>query len=194
MGRIYKTKVYVHPDAPRTFRTEHDLRGWCLDNGKDPTFIMGFDSTSEYNRWLQLLDMQRRGEISDLRRQVEYELIPRQTHIEQVGAKLVKVYSVPFYDTVRTFRTKAEASAFCRDNMLPRSSISMEEHSIPRLREVTDEKPAIYTADFVYRRADGTEVVEDCKSEFTRREKDYVLRRKFLRWRWGIKIYEHVVK
>lgn len=35
-----------------------------------------FDSKREYERWLVLRDAERRGEISNLRRQVKYELLP----------------------------------------------------------------------------------------------------------------------
>jgi len=37
-----------------------------------------FDSKKEYQRWLELLDLQKRGCISGLKRQVSYELIPSQ--------------------------------------------------------------------------------------------------------------------
>lgn len=45
-----------------------------------PTTIDGirFDSRKEANRFYQLRLMERAGEISNLRRQVEYELIPAQ--------------------------------------------------------------------------------------------------------------------
>lgn len=38
-----------------------------------------FDSTNEYRRWLFLKDAERRGLISDLRRQVTFDLLPKQT-------------------------------------------------------------------------------------------------------------------
>lgn len=190
MGRIFTTKVYVHPDAPRTFRTEHDLRGWCLDNGKDPTYIMGFDSHSEYARWLELLDMERRGEISELRRQVEYELTPDICEQVPDGFTTLRTWCV---DGNR-FERKRDAVAYCREHGIRQKDIECVSTKKQRWRKVAEEKASHYTADFVYRRADGTEVVEDVKSSYTRREKDYILRRKFLRWRWGIKIYEHVVK
>lgn len=38
-----------------------------------------FDSKREYRRWCELKILERAGEISDLQRQVVYELIPRQT-------------------------------------------------------------------------------------------------------------------
>ena len=40
-----------------------------------------FDSTSEYQRYLLLLDMELNGEIADLKRQVTFELLPRQTKV-----------------------------------------------------------------------------------------------------------------
>lgn len=39
---------------------------------------MRFDSVKEYSRYVELTLMQRAGVISDLRRQVKYELIPAQ--------------------------------------------------------------------------------------------------------------------
>lgn len=35
-----------------------------------------FDSQKEYERWLVLRNMEKRGEIRDLRRQVKFELVP----------------------------------------------------------------------------------------------------------------------
>ena len=40
-----------------------------------------FDSKSEYERYLLLLDMERNGLITDLKRQVTYELLPQQTKV-----------------------------------------------------------------------------------------------------------------
>lgn len=37
-----------------------------------------FDSRKEYNRWVNLKLLERAGRISDLKRQVSYELIPKQ--------------------------------------------------------------------------------------------------------------------
>lgn len=45
-----------------------------------------FDSIKEWKRYMLLLDMQRRGQISDLRRQVSFELIPSQRD----GGKVVE--------------------------------------------------------------------------------------------------------
>ena len=40
-----------------------------------------FDSTSEYQRYLLLLDMERNGGITNLKRQVTFELLPQQTKV-----------------------------------------------------------------------------------------------------------------
>lgn len=54
-----------------------------------------FDSTKEYRRYKELLLLQRAGKISDLRRQVPFELIPAQ----RVDGKVVEracVYKADF--------------------------------------------------------------------------------------------------
>lgn len=50
----------------------------------------------------------------------------------------------------------------------------------------------VYTPDFKYKTADGREVVEEVKSEYTRLEKDYVLRRKLIYYTLGIYVEEIV--
>lgn len=52
------------------------------------------------------------------------------------------------------------------------------------------ERQAVYTADFVYVDSHGREIVEDTKSPPTRKEKDYILRRKLMLWVHGIRIHE----
>ena len=88
-----------------------------------------FDSKREAARWQELRLMERAGEISDLRRQVRYELVPK----------------------------------------LP------------------GERPVDYIADFVYRDKDGNNVVEDVKGV---RTPVYVIKRKLMLWRHGIRIRE----
>lgn len=51
------------------------------------------------------------------------------------------------------------------------------------------ERKAVYTADFRYTE-NGVEIVEDAKSEPTRKKPDYVLRRKLMLWVHGIEIRE----
>ena len=45
---------------------------------KDPVTGYVFDSKKEFNRWCNLRLLERAGKVSDLRRQVKYELIPKQ--------------------------------------------------------------------------------------------------------------------
>ena len=64
---------------------------------------------------------------------------------------------------------------------------------IPTLRSLDGRvifRSAHYTADFSYKTPDGRLVVEDVKSEFTRREKDYILRRKLMLMVNGIYVEE----
>ena len=51
-------------------------------------------------------------------------------------------------------------------------------------------RAVVYTPDFRYRKADGTEVVEEVKSEYTRKEKDYIIRRKLILYTLGIYVEE----
>lgn len=51
-------------------------------------------------------------------------------------------------------------------------------------------RPVVYTPDFRYKTAEGKEIVEEIKSEYTRQEKDYVIRRKLLFYTQGIYVEE----
>lgn len=188
MGHIFRTRVYYHPKAPRLFYHERDAKGWCADNAEDPSAVMGFDSTAEYDRWNELKAMERIGAIAELHRQVPFVIIPKSTETLQVGNKTLTVYAVQGYK----FRTKADAVKFCRKGHIDSSLIQKFTTELPKFKEVVIEKEAIYTADFTYYLPDGTYVVEDCKSEYTRKEKDYILRRKLMLHIHGIKIYEYI--
>lgn len=48
---------------------------------------MTFDSIKEYKRWCELSLLQRAGAITDLQRQVEYELIPAQREPDTIGVR-----------------------------------------------------------------------------------------------------------
>ena len=92
-----------------------------------------FDSVKEAERWHWLCIMQKAGIITDLRRQVPFELIPAQ----KLDGKVV-------------------------------------------------ERPVKYIADFVYK-VNGETVVEDVKGV---RTKEYIIKRKLMLWRYGIRIKE----
>lgn len=109
----------------------------------------GFDSTKERGRWQELCLMQKAGKISNLQRQVEYELIPRQKEPDTVGT---------------------------------RGGV---------IRGKTIEHPAKYIADFTYIDSKGQLVVEDVKGyRGGEAYKLFVLKRKLMLWRWGIRIRE----
>lgn len=46
-----------------------------------------YDSKKEYRRFCELLLMEKSGEITDLRRQVEFELIPAQREPDTIGKR-----------------------------------------------------------------------------------------------------------
>lgn len=111
-----------------------------------------YDSILEYRRGQQLMLLQRAGEISNLRRQVSYELIPAQRE------KSTRVYKKG-----------------------PKKGLPIPGKVI--------EKPVVYIADFVYVDKNGDTVVEDTKSTATK-TKDYVIKRKLMLWRYGIRVQE----
>lgn len=92
-----------------------------------------FDSKKEYKRWLELKKFEADGIITDLNRQVPFELVPHQVREGKVIERAVK-----------------------------------------------------YFADFVYK-VDGVMIVEDTKGLKTA---DYIIKRKLMLERFGIKIKE----
>ena len=63
-----------------------------------------FDSKSEYERYLVLLDMERNGAITDLKRQVSFNLLPQQTKVvrKHLKTKIKEVIKVVEQDMVYT--------------------------------------------------------------------------------------------
>ena len=110
-----------------------------------------YDSKKEARRYCELLLLVRAGEITDLRRQVEFELIPGQ------------------YEPVERYSDKTGA----------------------RLKDGRRcaERAVTYVADFTYIDKSGSLVVEDVKSPVTR-TKDYIIKRKLMRYLKGIAIKE----
>lgn len=105
-----------------------------------------YASKGEYQRWLFLKDAEARGEITDLRKQVSFELLPTQ-----------------YADTVVHMKTKDKV-----------------------VRRVA-ERPVNYVADYVYRKGDGSLVVEDYKG-FP--DDKYPIKRKMMLYFHGIAIRE----
>lgn len=185
-------KIYVVPGSDHRFRTEHDAKFYCEQNGIDFATVEKYDSKKEYDRWIELQLLEKAGEISELRRQVEYELIPAKYETKKVKDKVVRKWFVP-YDLpcgIYECMTRKEAETFAKANKISYKKIYSNEFTEPVYKEVCIMQNAVYTADFVYRDKDGKEVVEDVKSEVTRKEADYVLRRKLMLDRHGILVLE----
>lgn len=189
MGRIFHTKVYTHPDCPRCFHSLHDMRGWCDDHGAARGLIDTFDSKAEYDRWCWLKDEQSLGRISGLRRQVVYVLVPEQVATVPDGEKVVKVWWVDGHQFVR----KADAQRHCRRQGIALKDITWFEERQVKTRRVVLERTVTYAADFVYKNEYGVLVVEDVKSEYTRHEKDYIIKRKLMLHVHGIRIKEVII-
>lgn len=121
-------------------------------NKKVKTEVGVFDSSTEYKRYLRLKEMEDRGIISQLQRQVEYEIIPAQ--YEDIEVRL---------------KTKTKI-----------------------VRKLI-ERPVTYKCDFQYIDHNGELVVEDVKSDYTRKETDYILKRKMLLFLKGIRLKEVIL-
>ena len=103
-----------------------------------------FDSRKEAARYRELMLLQRAGQISNLRLQVRFELIPAQYAVTG------EVYS-------KGPRKGRPKRGKCIENAV------------------------VYVADFVYTE-NGRTIVEDTKGM---RTKDYIIKRKLFRWRYG---------
>ena len=184
-NKFFAKKVYIVPGSNHRFRTEHDAKFYCQQRGIDFATVEKYDSTKEYERWLALQQDQRDGKIADLRRQVVYELIPAQIERIYVRDKIVKDWMVEN----EHFPRQRDAQVYCKNHGLQYASIQLIQMREPIFKDKVIEKNAVYTADFVYRK-DGHLIVEDCKSEITRKEVDYVLRRKLMLHVHNIRILE----
>lgn len=110
-----------------------------------------FDSRKEGERYLTLREKEKRGEISDLRIQVPYELLPAIYHDETI---------------VKHLKTKDKVET----------------------KRVCDQKAVTYKADFVYKDALGTDVVEDVKGSKFTITKEFKLKEKMMFALLGIRI------
>lgn len=103
------------------------------------------DSRREAVRWQELKLLEEAGEIMELKRQMEFLLIPPQ-----------------YEETITGKRNK-------------------------KGKRKLVERAVVYIADFVYHDKSGEIVVEDTKGYKTR---DYIIKRKLMRYVYGIKIKE----
>jgi len=127
-------------------RTKYGNRKFEADGFK-------WDSQREYERWRVLCHMAANGEIKDLKRQIEFVLIP-------------SLYE----DVIIQLKTKTKA------------------------KRITVQRPISYVADFSYIDAEGNYIVEDVKISPKCLPKEYVLKKKLLRYFHGIEIKEYYGK
>jgi len=189
-NKFFAKKVWIVPGNEHRFRSEHDAKFYCAEHGIDFSLVERYDSIKEYERWLELRQMERDGKITELKRQVEFELTPKQYRCEKVREKEVKYYYVP-EDNVGSwrFKTKKDAVSFTKLHNLSAKLIFSQTVTEPVYKDVTILDRSVYTADFTYIE-DGEFVIEDVKSDYTRKEADYVLRKKFLYYKYRILIRE----
>lgn len=178
-------KIYKIDGVEHLFHTDRDAQYYCETNGIDVRAITKYDSKKEYERWLELSRQEEQGLIFNLRRQVEFEIIPAYFETQYVRTKVVNDWVVEN----EHFTTQKLAYAYCKEHGLQQAAVICKKISEPVYKETCIQQKAIYTADFVYFK-DGEMVVEDVKSDITRKEADYVLRKKLMYDRHRIKILE----
>lgn len=190
MAKFFNKKVWIVPGNEHRFRSEHDAKYYCEQNGIDFSKVERYDSIKEYERWLELQQMERDGKISELKRQVEFELTPKQVRRERRGEKEEKHYHVPEEGLGSSpFHKKKDAVAYAKSKGMSAKWVITTTDTVPVYKDVTILDRSVYTADFTYIE-DGEFVIEDVKSDHTRKEADYVLRKKFLYYKYRILIRE----
>lgn len=98
-----------------------------------------FDSQTELDRFFNLMQMQRDGKIRELKRQVEFEVLPR----------LMRTVTIQLKTKTKTVQR-------------------------------VEERNVKYTPDFTYYEGDVW-VIEEVKSDATKKAKDYPLRKKLMK-------------
>jgi ABC-type dipeptide/oligopeptide/nickel transport system ATPase subunit len=85
-----------------------------------------------------------------------------------------------------------EANRWCELKMLEKAGLIQDlqrQVKFELIPKQDGERAVHYVADFVYVE-DGKKIVEDVKSAATKKNKEYVIKRKLLLWRHGIRIKE----
>ena len=178
------------PGNEHRFRSEHDAKYFCEQHGIDFSTVEKYDSIKEYERWLELQQMERDGRICELKRQVEFELTPKQYRREKVREKEEKHYFVPDEGPGGSlFYKKKDAIAYAKSKGMSAKWVITTTDTVPVYKDVTILDRSVYTADFTYIE-NGEYIIEDCKSDYTKKEADYVLRKKFLYYKYRILIRE----
>lgn len=185
-NRFNSKPVFIVPGAKRPIFSKKDMEYYCIDHDVDKKTVVRFDSTKEYERYLMLQALEREGKISELKRQVAFEIIPAHGHDSCIRFKDVPIYRVGN----EVLDKMADARVRAKELGIKACDIVKDIKTIPIYKYIVDETNAVYTADFTYIDEDGDYIVEDTKSDITRKQADYVLRRKLMLDRLGIKIKE----
>lgn len=188
-NKFFAKKVWIVPGNEHRFRSEHDAKFYCQEHGIDFSTVERYDSIKEHERWLELQELERQGKISELKRQVEFELTPKQYRREKVREKEEKHYLVPDALGESDFDRKKDAVAYAKSQGMSAKFVTTITITAPVYKDVTILDRSVYTADFTYIE-DGEFIIEDCKSDVTKKEADYVLRKKFLYYKYRILIRE----
>lgn len=132
----------------------------------------GYDSKKEAQRADELRLLERAGEISELQEQVRFELIP-------------PIYETPDGEWI------VVSDPYTMPPNVPHVTAQekLTSYAIKKKGLWCVERPCAYVADFVYKDTSGRTVVEDVKSQPTKTQ-EYVIKRKLLLWRYGLRIKE----
>lgn len=185
-NRFNAKPVYIIPGAKRPFHSKKDMEYYCQDNGIDVKSVQRYDSNKEYERYKELCSLEKAGKIRDLKRQVQFEIIPEHSHEECTGFKDIPIYII----TGEVFGKKKDALSRAKELGVKCSSVEKSIKTVAEYKHIIDELKSVYTADFTYFNEKGDYVVEDTKSSITRKQPDYVLRRKLMLDRLGIIVKE----
>lgn len=97
------------------------------------------------------------------------------------------------------FDSKAEHDRYLELKLMERAGVISDLECHPRYEVLPKQetpsgkqnfRPVVYTPDFRYKDKNGKQIVEEVKSEYTRHEKDYIIRRKLLFFTQGIYVEE----
>lgn len=191
MNKFFATKLFVIRKFDGTYkilRNKQDAEEFCDDNELDfKSCVDVFDSKKEFDRYHHLKKLEEDGTIHDLKRQVEFLLIPAHYEDKVVGTKRKRCYMV----NGLVFDKRKDAENYRLEKGMHKKDVTIEEATEQVVKKICVEKESVYTADFTYTLNNGEYVVEDVKSAYTRKEADYVLRRKLMLHVHGIKIKEY---
>lgn len=188
-NKFHNHSIWIVPGNTHKFRSEHDAKYYCQQHGIDFSLVEKYDSDKEHQRWLELQDMEKDGLISELQRQVKYELVPDQYEHIPVKEKTVTDYFVEIGSRHAYFTSMKAAREFCKVHNYGYDRITKHDRTKTVYKKILAERRIIYTADFVYNE-NGKTIVEDVKSEITRKERDYIIVRKLMRYLLRINIRE----